>query len=77
MRRVDEHYRINFVEWARLPFMDLRQNFISNVADEALENFKAVQFLNCVGNLARTQATSVHRDNFSVNVENIPFVASE
>ena len=54
MSRVDEHYWIDILGQARLLFLNLRQNFICNVADEAVGNLKAVKFLDGVGNLTRT-----------------------
>lgn len=36
MSRVDEHHRINFIKRTSLPLLNLRQNFIGNVADETV-----------------------------------------
>ena len=64
-------HRIDFFERTRLPLMDLLQNIIGNIAYKAVGNLKAIEFLDCVGNLTCAQAASVHRDDFSVNAGNI------
>ena len=35
-----------------MPFLNLRQNFIGNIADETVGDLKALKFLDCVGNFS-------------------------